>query len=98
MKQWEIPVTRQACSTVTIEADTLEEAMEIARTMKNNDYKNRSIEEILVAFAESMPSCSECPLDWFCNRSEEGQRYGTCAGSVIAWFKTQETQNNKTRK
>ena len=31
MKQWNIPVTWEVCSTITIEANTLEEAMEIAR-------------------------------------------------------------------
>lgn len=31
MKSWKIPVTWEVCSEITIEADTLEEAMEIAR-------------------------------------------------------------------
>ena len=31
MKQWKIPVTWEVCSMITVEADTLEEAMEIAR-------------------------------------------------------------------
>lgn len=31
MKQWKIPVTWEVCATLTIEANTLEKAMEIAR-------------------------------------------------------------------
>lgn len=50
--------------------------------------KNRSLADVIAAFAEAMPSCTGCPLDEFCNRSEEGKRYGTCTASAIGWLKT----------
>lgn len=31
MKQWKIPVTWEVCATITVEADSLDEAMEMAR-------------------------------------------------------------------
>ena len=31
MKSWKIPVTWEVCATINVEADTLHEAMEIAR-------------------------------------------------------------------
>lgn len=51
------------------------------------DEKKRSLVDVFTTFAEAMQSCSRCPLDEFCNRSEEGRRYGTCAASATAWLK-----------
>ena len=36
MKTWRIPVTWEVCGTVNVEADTLEEAIEIARDDDGN--------------------------------------------------------------
>mgnify|MGYP003332416676 CR=1 FL=1 len=49
---------------------------------------NVTLEDVIIAFAEAMPTCTSCPLDDFCNRTEEGRRYGTCAGAANAWLKT----------
>lgn len=56
--------------------------------MNDPKDKNGNLVDVIVAFAEAMPSCTGCPLDAFCNRSEEGKRYGTCTASAIAWLKT----------
>ena len=36
MKSWQIPVSREMCGTVTVQANTLAEAMEIARDDDGN--------------------------------------------------------------
>lgn len=63
--------------------------------MNEAKNKDQSLVDVIAAFAEAMPGCTCCPLDEFCNRSEEGRRYGTCTASATAWLKTQIEELNK---